>query len=165
MKDNVLGTALASFQGFLPALMNPGTAFAASVLSFCSVMVGADNLRMLGIVTLAMLADIIIGGLWAMIDPRQDFDAKRLFAGILSKVFRLMLVPVASIGDWMIMSSPFGNTIDIAHYSYPVVAFALWALAVAEFISSLNKFKQAGVLPSEIDSIIRRFRSTGQEIK
>ena len=160
MKNEVLGTATSSFQAFLPYLINPSTAFTAGLLSFLSVMVGADNLRMLGIVSIAMLLDIILGGLWAIVDPRQIFDAKRLFAGILGKIFRIMLVPVASIGDWMILSSPFGSTIDVpSEYKFPVVAFALWALAVAELISSLNKFKQAGILPEQIDSLINRFKS------
>lgn len=153
--------AAESFSKFWPVLSEPSTVFGAFGLSLMTVMVGADNLRLLSIVTLAMLADIVVGGLWSIVSRNHDFCIHKLFGGILGKIFRLMLIPIASLADWLIISSPFASGIDTATYGYPIASFALWALAIAEIISSLKKFKEAGVMPETIDEIIKRINKFG----
>ena len=116
---------------------------------------GSANLLLLRIVGLAMLMDLLVGSMRAVVDPLQDFDIQKLYGGLLGKLFRSLLIPVASLIDWLYVASPLPLP-DGYEKAFPITAFAMVALAAAEITSSLNKFKDGGVAPESIAVIIRQ---------
>lgn len=116
---------------------------------------GAANVALLWIVGLTMLLDLIVGAMRAVVDPLRFFDVRKLYGGMLGKLFRAMLIPAASLVDWLYISSPLPlpNGYDKA---FPVTAFAMVALAAAEITSTLDKFKDSGVAPGGIAVVMRQ---------
>lgn len=125
---------------------------------------GAGNVSLLWIVGLAMLLDMIVGGVRAVDDPLQKFDVRKLYGGIIGKLFRILLIPTASLIDWLIIVSPMPLPAGYER-SYPVTALVMYALAAAELTSCLDKFRDGGIAPGLIAEIMRHMDRTklGQE--
>lgn len=143
----------------LPAILSdPTTTVPAVILGVMSWWVGASNLRLLNIVLAAMVLNLLVGALWAVIDPRERFSIAKLYGGLLGKIFRLLVIPVASIADQLLIVSPFGGD-NSAAATFPIVASIMWALAIAEIVSSFEKFVEAGVIPEHLMGLIRRLQT------
>lgn len=125
---------------------------------------GAANVSLLWVVGLAMLLDLIVGALRAVDDPLQAFDAKKLYGGFIGKLFRLLLIPTASLIDWLLIVSPMPLP-DGYDAAFPVTAMAMYGLAAAELTSVLAKFRDGGVAPQLIAEIVRHLdrRNIGDE--
>lgn len=136
-------------------MMDPAIAGAGALMGVVSLMVGVSNVRLFYLVCLAMVLNLLVGGLGAVIS--RTFNAARLYGGILGKLFRLLLVPVASLADQFLSLMPIGDQLPTG--TYPLCAFVLWCLGVAELVSSLQKFEEAGILPRAIAQIIDRLRA------
>lgn len=144
-------------------LLTPGIALCAGLLSGLCWAIGAANMRLLGILTGAMLLNLAIGGLWAMLDPKQTFSARKLYAGFWGKILRLLAVPLASVADWLFIVSPFGGGPPLSpeDYAFPVAAFVLWGLCIAELVSSIQKLVEARVLPESVGAaLVARLQAT-----
>jgi hypothetical protein len=149
------GSALASVRslGQMPVDI-PGAA-TAGVVAAVTWAIGAGNIGLLKLVLLAMLLDMVVGAVRAVDDPLQKFSTKRFFGGFIGKFFRILVIPTASLVDWLIVVSPF--PVPEAYSSaFPVTAFALYGLVAAELTSVLNKFRDGGVAPELIAEIVRR---------
>lgn len=116
---------------------------------------GAANVALLWIVGLTMLLDLMVGAMRAVVDPLAAFDVRKLYGGLLGKLFRAMLIPAASLVDWLYITSP----LPLPHgydAAFPVTAFVMVGLAAAEITSTLNKFSDSDVAPGVIAVIIRQ---------
>lgn len=116
--------------------------------------VGAGNMPLLWVVGLAMLMDLIVGAMRAVTDPLQEFTVERMYGGFLGKIFRLLLIPTASLVDWLYIVSPLPLP-DGYEAAFPVTSMVMLGLAAAEITSSLNKFRDGGVAPSLIAAVVR----------
>jgi phage-related holin len=153
----VVTYALASLAR-VPAILadSPRGSVSAAVLGVFSWLFAVSNTRLLSVVIAAMLANLVVGALWAAIDPKQDYDAHRLYGGIAGKLFRLCLIPVGSLIDKLFLLSPVGTAVGATQ---PVVAFLMWALAIAELVSTLQKFIEAGVVPQAVATLMARLEA------
>jgi hypothetical protein len=150
----------------VPAILLDGhTAIAAGTLTALSWIVGAANLRMLAVVTAAMLLDLALGSLWAALDPKTEWSAHRLYGGIAGKLVRLLAIPAASCADWLLLVAPFAGHPDPTAYAYPISAYVMWALAVAELVSALRTLVAAGVAPAALGTVIARLQASGPDLQ
>lgn len=115
---------------------------------------GAANVSLLWVVGLAMLLDLIVGALRAVDDPLQTFSTHKLYGGFIGKLFRLLLIPTASLIDWLLIVSPMPLP-DGYELAFPVTALAMYGLAAAELTSVLAKFRDGGVAPALIAEVAR----------
>lgn len=120
---------------------------------------GAANVSLLWVVGLAMLLDLIVGALRAVDDPLREFSIEKLYGGFVGKLFRLLLIPTASLIDWLFLVSPMPLP-DGYEVAFPVTALAMYGLAAAELTSTLNKFRDGGVAPQLISAIVRQLDRT-----
>lgn len=150
----LVGYAAGSLKSLAAIPVDSVGAGMAGVLAVLGAAFGAANVALLWVVGLAMLLDLIAGALKAVIDPLRKFDGAKLYGGFLGKLFRLLLVPTASLVDWLYIASPLPLPHGYAE-AYPVTAFALVALAAAEITSTLDKLKDGGVAPGLISVVMR----------
>lgn len=115
---------------------------------------GAANVALLWVVGSAMLLDLVTGAMKAVVDPLEEFSAARLYGGFLGKLFRTLLIPAASLVDWLFIASPLPLPAGY-ETAFPVTAMAMVGLAAAEITSVLNKLKDGGVAPGLVAAIIR----------
>lgn len=115
---------------------------------------GSANIPILWVVGCAMLGDLVVGAMKAVVDPLEDFSIARLYGGLLGKIFRSLLIPIASLVDWLYIVSPLPLP-DGYEAAFPVTSLVMLGLAAAEITSTLAKFKEGGVSPSLIAAIIR----------
>lgn len=115
---------------------------------------GSANTGLLWVVGGAMLLDLVAGAIGAIRDPLQAFSTKKLYGGFVGKLFRVLLIPAASLVDWLVIASPLPLPNGYAH-AFPVTAFTLVALAAAELTSVLNKLRDGGADPGLIAVIMR----------
>lgn len=120
---------------------------------------GAANVSLLWVVGLAMLLDLIVGALRAVDDPLQTFSTRKLYGGFVGKLFRLLLIPTASLIDWLLIVSPMPLP-EGYETAFPVTALAMYGLAAAEITSALAKFRDDGVAPALIAEIVRHLDRT-----
>lgn len=160
----VLSAVLESVRQVPGILTDRGTGLWACALAVLSWAIGAANLQLLAIVIATMLLDLVLGSLWAVLDPRTTFDAHKLYGGILGKVVRLLAIPVASCADWLFLVSPFAGHVEAASYTYPVSAYVMWALAIAELVSSLRTLASAGVAPAALGALIAKLQSSQPDL-
>lgn len=153
----LISAVIDSMQRVPGILTDSHTAVVAAMLAALSWMVGAPNLQLLAVVTAAMLLDLTLGSLWAV--RTGAWDAHKLYGGLMGKVFRLLAIPAASCADWLLLVAPFAGHPDPTAYSYPISAYVLWALAVAELVSSLRTLAAAGVAPAALATLIARLQS------
>lgn len=125
---------------------------------------GSANVALLWIVGLAMLMDLIVGAMRAVVDPLQSFQIEKLYGGFLGKIFRGLLIPTASLVDWLYIKSPLPLP-DGYEGAFPVTTLVMLGLAAAEITSTLAKFRDGGVSPSLIAVVVRHLDriSTGKE--
>lgn len=137
---------------------------AAGVVAVLGFAFGAANVAMLWVVGLAMLLDLVTGALKAVDSPVEVFSVQKLYGGFIGKLFRLLLIPAASLIDWLVVASPLPLPDGYAA-TFPVTAFAMVGLAAAEITSVLNKLRDGGVAPELIAEIMRRLDRirTGEE--
>lgn len=129
-------------------------ALGAGIVAVLGYAFGAANVALLWIVGLAMLADLLAGGMLAVVDPLREFDTAKLYGGFLGKIFRLLIVPTVSLVDWLYIASPLPLPTGYEQ-AFPVTTLALIALAGAELTSALNKFRDGGVAPGVVAVIVR----------
>lgn len=159
------GYALGSVRGLVALPVDSWGAMGAGTVAAVGWAFGAANTPVLLLLGLAMLLDLVVGSLGAVLDPLQEWSAAKLYGGILGKLFRLLLIPTASLVDWLYIVSPLPLPSGYAE-AFPVTALVMVALAMAEISSILNKFRDGGVAPSVIAVIVRhldRMRLGGTE--
>jgi phage-related holin len=135
-----------------------GVALTAAATAIAWV-VGANNADLLPIVLYAMLLDLIVGGVRAVDDPLQKFSWQRMYGGIIGKLFRILLIPTASLVDQLIAMSPMPLP-EGAEGAFPVVRITMFFLAAAEVTSILDKFRDGGVAPALLAEIARHLDRT-----
>lgn len=110
------------------------------------------------------MLDLIVGALRAVDDPLQTFSTHKLYGGFVGKLFRVMLIPAASLVDWLLIVSPMPLP-EGYERAFPVTALAMYGLAAAELTSVLSKFRDGGVAPQLIAEIMRQLdrRRFGEE--
>lgn len=161
----LMAATQASVRGLWQSPVESPAAAGAGVVALLGWAFGAANTPLLWIVGLAMLLDLVVGSLRAVIDPVEQWTVAELYGGILGKLFRLLLIPTASLIDWLYITSPMPLP-DGYTETFPVTALIMVALAAAELSSILNHFRDGGVAPSVISVIMRhvdRIRLGGQE--
>lgn len=130
-----------------------GVAAAAGAVAF-GWLFGAANVTLLWVVGCSMLLDLVTGAMRAVVDPLETFTVAKLYGGFLGKMFRVLLIPAASLVDWLMIASPLPLP-DGYEGAFPVTALAMVGLAAAEITSTLNKLKDGGVAPSAIAVVMR----------
>lgn len=137
---------------------------AAGVAAIVGWAFGSANIALLWIVGLAMLMDLVVGAMRAIIDPLDQFSIGKLYGGFLGKIFRLMLIPTLSLVDWLYIASPMPLPAGYPE-TFPITTLGMLALAAAEITSTLAKFRDGGVAPSLIAVVVRHLdrMRTGEE--
>lgn len=160
----VAGYATGSLRSIAAVPVDPLGAIGAGLVAGVAWAFGAANLGLLSVVLVAMLMDLLIGALRAVVDPLSEFDVRKLYGGLLGKLFRVLLIPTASLVDWLLIVSPMPLPEGYAA-AFPVTAFAMYGLAAAELTSTLNKFRDGGVAPGLIAAVVRHLdrTRTGEE--
>lgn len=130
-------------------------AAAAGGVAFIGWAFGSANMALLLVVGLAMLADLLVGAMRAVVDPLERFSIKKLYGGFVGKLFRVMLIPTASLIDWVFIISPVPLPDGYAQ-AFPVTAMVMYGLVAAELTSALNHFKHGGVAPELVSAVIRQ---------
>lgn len=158
------GYAAGNLRSLVQAPVDTTGAATAGVAAIIGWAFGSANVGLLWIVGAAMLLDLVAGAVNAVRDPRDKFNVAKLYGGFIGKLFRVLLIPAASLIDWLFIASPLPLPEGYAT-AFPVTALALVGLAAAELTSVLNKLRDGGVTPGLIAAIMRaldRVR-TGQE--
>ena len=176
--SSFLMTVLSSARRIPALLVDSHTAVWAGTLAVASWAIGAPNLRLLRLVLVAMLLDLATGAavaalrsLRAKIDPSfllapgEGWDARKLYGGIIGKVVRLLAIPAASCADWLFLVAPFGGHPAATAYSYPISAYVLWALAIAEVVSVMGTLASAGVATEALRALIPRLQASQPKVE
>lgn len=118
-------------------------------------MFGSANTSLLWVVGLAMLLDLVVGSVKAVVNPLEEFSIQLLYGGFIGKIFRSLLIPTASLVDWLYIASPMPLPAGYTE-AFPVTALVMVGLAAAEISSVLNHFREGGVAPELIALIMRQ---------
>jgi phage-related holin len=158
------GYAAGSLRSLAAVPVDAQGAIGAAIVASIGWAFGAANLGLLSVVLLAMLMDLIVGALRAVVDPLESFAPEKLYGGFVGKLFRILLIPTASLVDWLVIASPMPLP-EGYETTFPVTAFVMYGLAAAELTSTLSKFKDGGVAPGLIAAVIRQLDrlKTGEE--
>jgi hypothetical protein len=148
------GYALGSVRHALTVPVDNAGAIGAAAAATLGWAFGSANLALLWVVGLAMLMDLVVGAMRVVVDPLQEFSVAKLYGGLLGKLFRSLLIPAASLADWLYIASPLPLP-DGYEQAFPVTAFVMFGLAAAEITSTFNKFRDSGVSPGLISVVIR----------
>lgn len=155
----VASIAIDSFRSLAALPIDPAGALGALVLSWLAWGFGPGNMGVLAVAGCAMLLDLLVGAFKASLDPDVDFTVERLYGGFLGKMFRSLLIPTASLIDWLIIVSPVPLS-DSAERTFPVVMLTAFGLAGAELSSTLRKFRGSGVAPGLLDMLAQALGRT-----
>lgn len=115
---------------------------------------GSANATLMLVVALAMLMDLVVAALRAVVDPLEKFCTQQLYGGILGKLFRVLIIPTASLVDWTIIVSPLPLPAGYEEH-FPATMMVMLALIAAEITSTLNRFRAGGVEPGLISVVMR----------
>lgn len=115
---------------------------------------GSANVALLWVVGLTMLLDLVVGSMHAVVDPLAQFDVHKLYGGFIGKLFRSLLIPTASLVDWLYIVSPLPLPEGYST-AFPVTSLVMVGLAAAELTSVLNHFRAGGVPLGPIAVIAR----------
>ena len=161
---NLAGYALGNLRSLAAVPVDTAGVAATGIAAGVAWAFGAANVSLLWVVGLAMLLDLIVGGLRAVDDPLQTFSTQKLYGGFVGKLFRLLLIPTASLVDWLLIVSPMPLP-EGYETAFPVTALAMYGLAAAELTSVLSKFRDGGIAPQLIAEIMRHLdrRRFGEE--
>lgn len=126
----------------------------AGVVSAIGYLFGSANTALLLVVALAMLMDLVVGALRAVVDPLEEFCVQKLYGGLIGKIFRVLLIPTASLVDWTFIVSPLPLPGGYEEH-FPATTVVMFGLVAAEITSTLNHFRGAGVEPGLISVVMR----------
>lgn len=156
--------AVGSLRSMATLPMDSTSVATAGAVAVIGYVVGAANVMLLWVVGLAMLLDLITGALKAIDSPVEVFSVHKLYGGFIGKLFRILMIPAASLIDWLLIASPLPLPESYAS-TFPITAFAMVGLAAAELTSVLNKLRDGGVAPELIAAVIRHLdrMRTGSE--
>lgn len=153
------GAAIANVRSLASAPVDSAGVAMTGIAAALTWAFGGANVPLLWVVGLSMLLDLVVGALRAVDDPLQTFNTKKLYGGFIGKLFRLLLIPTASLIDWLFIVSPLPLPEGYAT-AFPVTALAMYGLAAAELTSVLNKFRDGGVAPELIAAVMRHLDRT-----
>lgn len=148
------GYAAGSVRSLVAVPVETPGAVGAAIVGGIGWALGAANVTLLWVVGGAMLIDLIVGAVRAVADPLQEFSVAKLYGGLIGKLFRALLIPTASLVDWLFIVSPLPLP-EGYEAAFPVTALLMYALAAAELTSALSKFRDGGIAPGPIALIIR----------
>lgn len=151
--QTVFSVAIDSFASLVlhwPQLVTVTGAASVGLLGILSWAFGAGNMGLLTIVLLAMVLDLLVGAFKAALDPTIDFTIARLYGGFLGKIFRSLLIPTASLIDWLVIVSPLPLSSE-AEAVFPWTMFVGFCLAGAELSSVIRKYRGSDVDPALLD--------------
>lgn len=151
---SLAGYALGSVRSVTILPADSATAVGAAVAVGLGWAFGAANVGLLWVVLGSMVLDLMVGSMRAVADPLEAFSVQKLYGGLLGKIFRLLLIPTASLADWLFIAMPAPLPAGYEE-KFPVTAAVMVALAMAEIVSALNKFKESGVAPGAIAMVMR----------
>lgn len=152
--ETLAGYAIGSVRSATMLPADSATAVGAAVAVGLGWAFGAANVGLLWVVLGAMVIDLMVGAMRAVVDPLQTFSIHKLYGGLLGKIFRILFIPTASLVDWLFVTMPIPLP-DGYEQAYPVTAAVMVALAMAEIASATNKFREAGVAPGAIAVVMR----------
>jgi hypothetical protein len=151
----VVGSAIGSLKSVFGLPVDTAGIAAAGGVALVGWAFGSANTALLLVVGLSMLADLLVGAMRAVVDPLEAFSVAKLYGGFLGKLFRVLLIPTASLVDWVILLSPMPLPEGYAT-TFPVTAMVMYGLVAAELTSALNHFRGGGVAPDLISAVIRQ---------
>ena len=115
------------------------------------------------VLIVAMVVDYITGMSAAWYN--SELSSKKGIKGIVKKVSYLALVVVAMIIDWLISCGLQQINIDMTYSVFFAVLVAVW-LIINELISILENLSRPGVpIPTFLNKIINKLKSTVEEEK
>jgi hypothetical protein len=111
---------------------------------------GPDRVGLVYVAALAILVDLAAGGLRAAADPRTHFSFPRLYAGIVGKLLRCLLVPVGALADWTMRLAMPGAASTLAEVM-PFTLACLVALIGTELVSTTGNIRYVMRIPAALD--------------
>lgn len=162
--DSLVGYAAGSVKSMATVPVDTAGAVGAALVASVGWAFGSANVTLLWVVGLTMLLDLLVGATSAVADPLRSFSIQKLYGGMIGKLFRSLMIPTASLVDWLYIASPLPLPPGYEQ-AFPVTAFVMLGLAAAEITSTLQKFKDGGVSPGLISVVIRhldRMRAGGE---
>lgn len=151
---SLVGYAAGSVKSLAALPVDTVGAIGATIVAALGWAFGSANVALLWVVGIAMLADLIVGAMHAVVDPLESFSGEKLYGGFLGKLFRVLMIPAASLIDWLYIASPLPLPAGYAD-AFPVTGFVMIGLAAAEITSMLGHFRDGGVAPGVISAMMR----------